>query len=161
MLDYEVLSESEAMQERFQLLPDGEYGAVIDDAKERNSKTGNPMIELTLSVYDMNGKAHTVKDYLVFTRGMMWKVIHCAESAGLIEEYNNKKFGEDILRGRNINVKIGIEKGAEIPFDKLKGKPVGTHYSDKNKVEDYLKKDGINKQSIVKDDSFIEDDLPF
>lgn len=161
MFDYEVLSEAEAMQERFQLLPDGEYGAVIDDSIDRNSKSGNPMMEVTLSVYDRNGKSHTVKDYLVFTRGMLWKVIHCAESAGLIEEYKNKKFCSDVLRGCNVKVRISTEKGAEIPLEKLNGKPAGSRYSDKNKVEDYLNNNGNVKQDVVKDESFIDDDLPF
>jgi hypothetical protein len=48
MFHYEVLSEQEAMQERFQLLKEGEYDAVITasiDAMSTNS--GNPMMDMT------------------------------------------------------------------------------------------------------------------
>ena len=160
MFNYDVLSEEQAMQERFQLLPDGEYEAVVDASIDKPSSNGNPMMEVTLSVYDANGHHHPVKDYLVFTRGMMWKVIHFAESAGVMKEYTEKKFCSDLIINKSVRVRLAIEKGGEIPFDKLKGKAPGSRYSDKNKVEDYLSRDKAIS-NVVKDSAFHDDDIPF
>jgi hypothetical protein len=161
MFDYDVMSEEQALQERFQLLPDGDYQAVVDSSLDKISQnSGNPMMDMILSVYDSNGKPHQVRDFLVFTRGMMWKVIHCAESAGLMKEYAEKKFCSDTVRGKSLIVRIRTEKGGEIPADKLKGKPAGSCYPDKNKVEYYLAK-GEQVQKLESKDDFQDDELPF
>ncbi len=160
MFDYDVLTEEEAMQERFQLMSDGDYDAVIDDSIDKISqRSGKPMMEMNLTVYDSFGRGHLVKEYLVFTPSMMWKVIHFSESSGLVEEYKNKKLCSDIVRGKNIRVRITTEKGSEIPVDKLKGKPEGSRYPDKNKVLDYIvkKSETITEQK----NDFIDDAVPF
>jgi hypothetical protein len=160
MFDYEVLSLDQAMSERFQLLPDGDYQAVIESSVDKMSQSGNPMMDMNLSVYDMNGKPHPVRDFLVFTKGMMWKVIHCANSAGILKEYEEKKFCSETVVGKSVQVRIVTEKGGEIPEDKLKGKAPGARYPDKNKVEDYLFGEGVVKAAVEKDD-FHDDDIPF
>lgn len=161
MFNYEPMSEQQAQQERFQLMKDGEYGAVIDKADARMSPAGNNMIDLTLSVYDENGKPHPVRDFLVFTPGMMWKIIHCADSAGLTKEYEEKKLCPEILVGRNVKVMIVTQMGNEIPSDKLNGKPMGARYPDKNVVEDYIKGASSIAQPVAKTDGFPDDDIPF
>jgi hypothetical protein len=162
MFDYEVLTESEAMQERYQLLPDGEYSAVISSPIDKISQnSGNPMIEVILTVYDANGKDHTVKDYLSYSRSMAWKMIHCAESAGKLQEYKDKKFCADVIRGCNVKVRIGTEKGGEIPIDKLKGKAPGARYPDKNKVEDYIVGSVSDKPVVANTDGFLDEEIPF
>jgi len=162
MFDYDVMTEMEATQERFQLLPDGEYQAVCDSSIDKVSqKSGNPMMDIMWSVYDANGKSHPVRDFLTITRSMMWKVIHCAESTGKLQEYKDKKFCSDIIRGASCIVRIGTEKGGEIPEDKLKGKAPGARYPDRNKVEDYIVR--LQRDDVVmnKSDSFHDDDIPF
>jgi hypothetical protein len=142
MFHYEVLSEQEAMQERFQLLKEGEYDAVITASQDTLSATsGNPMMDMTVSVYDAQGKSHDVRDFLVFTKAMMWKVVHFANSAGILKEYEEGKLCSQVATGRNVRVKIVVEPGSEIPEDKLKGKLLGSKYPDKNKIEDYVKKE--------------------
>jgi len=141
MFNYTPMDEVEAMQERFQLLPVGEYDAVIEKSTDTtSSNSGNPMMDMTLSVYDQEGKPHSVRDFLVFTKKMMWKAIHCAESAGVMDQYKNGKLCSDLLQGKSVRVKIAIEEGRIIPEDKLQGKAPGSKYPDKNKVEDYVKK---------------------
>jgi len=95
---------------------------------------------------------------------MMWKVIHCAESAEKLKEYQEGKFCSDIMRGASVILRIGTEKGGEIPIDKLKGKAPGARYPDKNKVEDYLAKVSASKMPVMPSNGFIDDnleDVPF
>lgn len=161
MFDYEVVSEEEAMQERFQILKEGEYDGYIELSEDKVSQnSGNQMMEMTLTLFDSEGKSHQIKDYLVFTKKMMWKVIHCAESAGLSEEYKLKKFCSETVKGKRIRAKIGIESGKLIPDEKLNGKPYGSKYPDKNKVEDYIKRIQ-NSPSLPTDNDAVDDDVPF
>jgi len=162
MFNYDVMSEQEAMQERFQLIKEGEYDAIISASKDTiSANSGNPMMDMTVSVFDENGKSHDIRDFLVFTHSMMWKVIHCADSAGLLKEYEDKKLCSESIIGKRVRVKVAIEEGNEIPLDKLKGKAPGSKYSDKNKVDDYIKKED---QQPLKNNSkapFGDDDIAF
>lgn len=147
MFSYDVMDEAEAMQERFQLIKEGTYQAVIMKSEDKvSANSGNPMMDMTLHVYDNNGTPHTVRDFLVFTKPMMWKVIHAADSAGVLGQYKNGLLCSNLMQGKNVVVKIGIEEGRIIPEDKLQGKPVGSKYPDKNKVEDYIKQSDAKPQ---------------
>ncbi len=164
MFKYEVMSYEEAMQERFNLLKEGEYDAVVAASEDTVSKSsGNPMMVLTLDVFDENGKVHSIKDYLVFTKAMMWKVVHFADSAGLLDVYEEQKLCSKIAVGSRVRVKIGMEDGGLIPEDKLKGKILGSKYPSKNKVEEYVKQD--EQKPLAKNSSgyepFIDDDIAF
>ncbi|MCF1193213.1 DUF669 domain-containing protein, partial [Mangrovimonas sp. AS39] len=130
MFVYDVMSEQEAIEERFQLLKEGEYDAVIAASQDKTSHSGNPMMDVTLQVFDAQGRARDVRDFLVFTKGMMWKVIHFADSAGLLKQYEEGKLCSEVAIGNRVRVKITVEEGNEIPADKLKGKPAGSKYPD-------------------------------
>lgn len=157
MFHYEVVTEQEAMQARFQLLKEGIYDAVIASSSDSQSKTGNPMMDMTVSVYDDNGKAHDVRDFLVFTPQMMWKVVHFAESSGLSKEYESGALCSKVAVGKRVKVKIVVEEGSEIPQDKLKGKSLGSKYPDKNKIEDYIKKEELPTPTMYE----FNDDISF
>jgi hypothetical protein len=157
MFQYQPMTEQEAMAERFQLLKEGIYDAVITASSDTTSSKGHPMMDMTVTVYDENGKSHDVRDFLVFTKAMMWKVVHFAESANCLEGYQDGKLCSEMAINKTVKVKLGVEKGGEIPEDKLKGKPLGTRYFDKNKIEDYVKNDNAEKkEELLKDD-----DVPF
>jgi len=160
MFAYQIMSEQQAMQERFQLLKEGEYEAVITSSQDKTSNSGNPMMDMTIAVYDAEGKPHDVRDFLVFTNQMMWKIIHFASSAGIMKEYEEGKLCSQIAIDRRVRVKITIEEGSEIPEDKLKGKPLGSKYPDKNKVEDYVKMED-QKPLEANGSHFLDDDVPF
>ena len=164
MLNYDVMSEEQAEQERYQLLKEGEYNAVIASSEDKTSSTGNPMMDMSLTVYDELGKTYSVRDFLVFTRQMMWKIINCADSAGLLPEYNTGKFCSNAVINKNIRVKIGLEEGKIIPHDKLQGKPEGSTYPSKNKVMAYIKraeqKPLGHKEPDLKEND-IDNDVPF
>jgi hypothetical protein len=139
MFHYEVYTEQQANQERFQLLKEGEYDAVILSSEDKvSANSGNPMMDMTIQVFDATGKSHDVRDFLVFTKAMMWKVIRFANAAGLTKDYEAGKLCSDVVIGNRVRVKVAIEQGNEIPADKLKGKPAGSRYSDKNKIDDYI-----------------------
>lgn len=145
MFHYDVMSEQEAMAERFQLMKEGIYDAVITASQDtKSANSGNPMMDMTVTVYDEEGKTHDIRDFLVFTKQMMWKVVHFAESAGIEKQYAEGTLCSETAINRTVKVKVSVEKGGEIPQDKLNGKPIGSRYYDKNKIEDYVKKEDIN-----------------
>jgi hypothetical protein len=156
MFSYTPISAQEALEERYNLLKDGVYDAVIAASIDKQSSSNNPMMEITLQVFDENGKSREVKDYIVFTKSMMWKVIQFAESAGLLNQYEQGTLCSEAALGNRLTVKIGVEQGGLIPQDRLKDKAPGSKYPDKNKVIEYVKR-GEEK---VEDDPFCDDDLP-
>ena len=161
MFNYQVYSEQEAIEERYNLLKEGEYDAVVASSEDKvSANSGNPMMDLSLQVFDQSGKARDVRDFLVFTPKMMWKVIHFAESAGCLQGYQDGKLCSEMAIGKRLKVKINIEEGGEIPQDKLKGKPLGSKYPDKNKVEDYIKRDD-QVLAEANGDPFTDDDVAF
>ncbi len=161
---YEVMSEKDAMNERFQLLKEGIYEAVITASSDTVSSKGHPMMDMTVTVYDQNGATHDVRDFLVFTKPMMWKIVHFADSADMLKEYESGTLCSETAINKRCVVKIVIEEGSEIPQDKLKGKPLGTRYYDKNKIEDYIKKSDQGAalmESNHNNSSFLDDAVPF
>ena len=160
MFAYTPITEQEAIEERFNLLKEGEYDAVITVSHDKQSSSGNPMMDMTLQVFDEAGKSRDVRDFLVFTKSMMWKVIRFADSAGLLTQYEQGQLCSECAVGNRVRVKITVEQGSEIPQDKLKGKPMGSRYPDKNKVDDYIKK-GEQKPIAAADSPFTDDDINF
>lgn len=164
MFQYDVMSEQEALAERFQLIKEGIYEGVITSSQDTKSSTGNPMMDMTVTVYDDNGKPHDIREFLVFTKTMMWKVIHFADSAGLLKEYEEGKLCSQVAIDKRVMVKIIVEEGSEIPQDKLKGKPLGSKYPDKNKIGEYIKKEAQAETKVGQSEinpPLIDDDIPF
>lgn len=167
MFPYDPMKEEDAMKERFSLMEDGEYEGVIDVCESKMSGNGNHMFDMTISVFDVNGRPQQVRDFLVFSPKMMWKIIHCCDSAGVLAEYEAKQLCPELLVGKNVRVKITFEEGSVIPQDKLKGKAFGSKYPDKNRVDDYVKK--ADQGAIAKPaaaatpagDLPFDDDVPF
>lgn len=155
MFDYTPMTEEQAQKERYHLLEDGEYDAVAVKVTHRISPAQNNMFEIDWHVFDKSGQPVEVKDFLVFTNKMMWKVIHCADSCGILKEYEDKKFTPELLQGQHSRVLVSQQKGNPIPSDKLRGKPEGTCYPDKNVIYDYVKME--NQKKLFKDDQ----DIPF
>jgi len=161
MFSYQVYSEEQAMQERYQLLKKGEYEGYVKESIDKMSSSGNPMMDMTITVYDESGRSYDIRDFLVFTKPMMWKIVHFAKSSGLLQEYMKGKLCSDLVKNKRVRVKINLEEGREIPLDKLKDKPQGSKYPDKNKIEDHLVNNSVivtheNKNEIIEDE-----DIPF
>jgi len=135
---YDPMSEDQAQQERYSLMKDGEYDASVEKFEGRMSAQGNRMVEFLLNVYDNEGKVHQLKDYIAFTPKMTWKLRHHCVSGGMEAEFDNKSWRPQMSVGKMFRVKVKIDEGREIPQDKLKGKPVGSKYPDKNVIDDYV-----------------------
>ena len=150
------------MEERYKLLKDGDYPATIRKVEPKISSGRNNMYVVYLDVYDINGGIHTVKDFWIFSRNMIWKVIHAANACGLAKEYENKTFTPDIIEKSNCVVYIRKEDEKEIPLDKLQGKPPGSKYPAKNIVFDYVVSNATLQMVKPKvDDGFQDKDIPF
>ncbi len=167
--DFLGMSEEEAQKARFNLFSDGEYDARIDKVEDGYSKnSGNRMATLHLVVFGKDNENCSAKDFLPNTAKMVWKIRHCALSAGLEKEWDKKTFSPEMLDGRIVRVRLGTQLGGKIPTEYLNGKPEGSCYPDKNIVEDYIVSSvdfsdiPVSKPPKQDDVPFIDDvDLPF
>jgi len=145
-------SQKELDEER--LLPDGQYGFVISDAKNKTSAAGNEMIELTVRVFKPDGNFILISDYLM--EKMLYKLLHCCEVCGLTKEYEAGELDPNLFVGKEGYVKIKTQK------DKTGA------YPDKNVIADYISSDDGAKFTAPKDNlskaldgDELEDDIPF
>lgn len=107
------------------ILPKGEYPARITNAEEQTSKAGNPMLVVSLDVFD-GDRTKMVRDYIV-TGGEYpadWKIGHLVRSAGLDDD-------------GDLDPAMLIERPVRV---KLKVKPAKGDYQEDNAVDDYLEK---------------------
>lgn len=135
------------------LLPEGNYSFVIREAKQRLSSTGNPMIEVLISIVDNNGNNRNIKDYLLSTDKMIYKLKHLCDSIGVLKDYE---------RGILDLVKFVNQKGqAKIIIQKGGVSADGSLYPDKNAVKDYLKRSEFVQLKSVEKETLLSDDIPF
>ena len=134
------------------LLENGVYEFEVLKSTRRMSKSGNPMAELLLNVWDKNGKHYPIYDYLVFSSIPLniRKVKHFCDAVGLAEEYKQGSIPEELERYCG---KVDIGTQDEQP------KPSGGMYGKKNIVLDYVMTD----KGAVKHESSdnVSDDVPF
>lgn len=126
-----------------EILPEGDYDFTVDDAGEKESQKGNPMIELQLLI-ENNGSQIRVFDQLTFTPSAFWKIdsFRIATGEKLVEGEKVNFTAEECLRRRG-RLRLFV--------DEYLGKK-------KNKVESYLPPSGTKpagKKSVE------PDDLPF
>lgn len=99
------------------------YPATVTKAVDKVSKSGNEMIEITLSVYSDDGSHRVVTDYLM--AAMMHKLFHFAEATGLMDAYSEGTIRAADCEGREVFVKIGID-------------PAKGDFAAKNVAKDYF-----------------------
>lgn len=105
----------------------GEYEALVESGIEKTSKTGNPMIELELTVYGPEGKEKKIRDWLVATDGGQAKIQRFCKSAGLWDTYQSGELSGPSCEQANVIVKLGVEDGND-------------QYPPKNAIRDYMPK---------------------
>lgn len=159
--NYNAMNEEDCQKARFDLIPDGEYPFYVEGATEKLSKAGNDMIELSLVIWDRDGKEHKIKDFLLATERMMWKNRHFCESTSMIDVYEANQFCASHAVGKNGKCKIGQQKGQ--PKDR--SNPNGEKHPDRNVVVDYIQADidltkAITPNHVAKAATFKDDDLP-
>ena len=112
------------------LLPPGEYPALVVEAEDATSKSGREMVHLQLQIQTPTGPHYrTVDDYLVPGTGMEFKVRHFAYSAGLEAKYEQGNYSAVDCLGKGCTVKVDIEDASG-------------QYRAKNRIVDYLVVDG-------------------
>lgn len=116
------------------LLPEGIYPFTVKAYKPGKSKAQNDMLELLVSVVDKDGSKRNIKDFLVNSDQMIFKIKHFCESIGFEKEYTSGKFDPEKCLNRSGRAVVGIQKGS--------AKPDGSgFYPDKNNIRDYMKAD--------------------
>jgi hypothetical protein len=174
-IPYEPLTEQQALEARYQLLPKGRYQGHIFMAEDKISRTsGNPMTEVVIHVKDKNGQKMEIKDFLTYVPGMQWKIRHCAQATQTLDHYENKRFCGEVIKGKDVIVEVDIQEGNLIPDEKLNGKPEGSKYPNKNIIVDYVVENNIKSSTLsplgasplplnkpIPGNEFINDDLPF
>lgn len=111
----------------------GTYDAVVKRAVEKVSAAGNDMIEVILTCYAPDGTETDVFDYLVFSPGMLYKVRHFCESAGI--DFDKGELAAEECVEQNVRVQLKIEKQEG--------------YRDKNSVDDYVGKSAMKREPVA------------
>ena len=128
--DFRPMTDEEL--DTFPVLEDGIYDFEVLKSERKTSKSGNPMAELKIQVWENStGKINSLFDYLVFsdvpyTRR---KIKHFCSAVGLQEQYSNSSLPED-LSGLCGKLELGTQDGQP--------KPTGGTYPRKNVVVDYV-----------------------
>jgi hypothetical protein len=159
-MSYQFLPLTDEQLDSFDLVKNGVYNFEVAKATRKTSKSGNPMAELQLRIWDKEGKVHLVFDYLVFSTVNLniRKVKHFCDSVGLSLEYRRGELPEEMT---------GLSGKVEIGQQESQSKPTGGYYAAKNVVIDYLMADKVATQYDgmkplpEKKDEFLDDPIPF
>lgn len=128
-------------EKEYSILPVGEYEFTVVNLEKTYSKTGSHMGVITLDIITDQGQHSTVKDYLVISESMTWKLSQFFQCVGL------QKKGE-VLKKMPWNKVVGAEGRVSIKHEL---------YNDREsaKVNKYLSP--VAKSKVEDTDS----DLPF
>lgn len=151
-MKFRPMSREEADKKRFSVLEPGRYNARIVHAEETTSKAGNDMFVVELEVFGPDGPV-IVKDYLLPTPKMIWKLLHLAEALGIEAKY---QAGE--MRPADV-----VERSCCVDTVLEKPKPDSKYQRPQVRIDDYMKQefapDGSPRASggAARND----DDIPF
>lgn len=112
-------------EELYDTMPEGEYPFYVQSAQNAYSRSGNPMMKLTLKIYDHNNRERIITDYLL--DAMRFKIKHFCDATGLQEKWEAGTFNTDdcINKSGKCIIKIDIDETGK--------------YQPKNSVRDYVK----------------------
>ncbi len=127
-LAYKVLTEEQDKMRN--LVPAGQYAFLITKVEEKRTKNGKyDMLELSLSLWDIDGRERKLRDWVVLMDEMDWKLRHLAATCGLLDRYEDQLLeARDFMDKKGV-VKIGL-KDSQNEF----GEMIKT-----NSVVDYIK----------------------
>lgn len=155
-LAYKKLTEQEDQMRN--VLEKGEYPFHVKSIMEKPTKKGtNKMLEVELSILDINGKECTIKDWIMLDMDeMLWKLRHFSATLGLLDKYEDGTLDARDFLNKNGVVRLSIadyEKDGELR--KI------------NRVSDYLQP-GKSKGNTAKEgantsnsETFFDDDIKF
>lgn len=143
MLTFKPKTDDEIQREM--LIPEGEYNFEVSKAIEKISKAGNPMIELTIKIWDHEGKEKTIYDYLMTGKpAYLYKIKHFCYSIGKGDLYENGKISDVELMGGSGKLILVIRDSKD-------------NYPPRNAVKDYI----VNENKTNENEDKFDDDLPF
>lgn len=133
------------------LLAKGTYDFEVAETSDKPSKKGNDMYTLKLHVFDENGTARIVYDYIALGNNFgERKLRHAADTCGLIEIYNTGNLKPKDFQGKSGKAQIKQQDGTV------------DHPMPKNVVSDYVKKSTPESVSTGELPKEVEDDeVPF
>lgn len=166
MSNYKPMTADEAA--KLSLRPEGLYAFDVATAESKTSKTGNPMIALSLNFFDAEGDRFSVKDWLVHSDSR-WAEKKCydfAYAVGIEAAYSAGTMTAEDCLGRSGFAFVNIQKG--------KAKEDGSgNFPDRNGVK-YYTKNGPKKEGVQADaptgepgttplvrNAAVEEDVPF
>lgn len=150
-MKFRPMSREEADKKRFSVLEPGRYNARIVHAKEDVSNSGNDMLVLEVEVFGPEGTV-IVKDWLLSTERMVWKLQHLCEALGLSAKYAAGELKPEDVAGRSCCVDTSIEKP----------KPDSKYQRPQSRIDDYMAQEfaGSAPKPAASSKSD-DDDLPF
>jgi hypothetical protein len=129
-----------------EIMPEGDYDFIVDDAGEKESSNHNPMIELQLMV-SYNGISIRIFDPLVFTKTAFWKI-----------DAFRVCTGEQLVAGQQINFEaedcIDRKGRCHLIVDTYEGRT-------RNKVDAYLPPSNHGGSQPQVSGGGDPDDIPF
>lgn len=150
-MTYKPKSEEQLAKEG--LLEAGIYDFEVADTSDKPSKKGKAMYTLKLHVFDEEGSAKVVWDYIALGSNFgERKLRHAADACGLIETYNTGNLKPSDFQGKAGKVEISINDGnADYPLPK-------------NAIKDYVKRaeqESVATVALPPVSSVDNDDIPF
>lgn len=133
------------------LLSDSEYDFEVADTSDKPSKKGNDMYTLKLNVFNTDGEAKTVYDYIALGNNFgERKLRHAADACGLLEIYGTGNLKPSDFMGKTGKVLIKIQEGnVDFPMPK-------------NVVVDYVKRGEPETMATgALPSEVVDDDIPF
>ena len=106
-------------EDKYELLPPGDYDFEVTSAKEKTSKSGSEMIELTLTI-PVKDREYKVWDYLVFSEKSFWKLAAFAQAVGLEKAVEAGELAAFDCEGKSGSVRIITEKSDQGESSKVK-----------------------------------------
>jgi len=144
-------------ESKFPVWNAGIYDFEVKQAVAQESKAKNPMIKVTLSVFNDEGKTQVVFDYLMAAFPL--KLIDACDCMGLSTEYQNGCLEPYHLEGKTGKLRLNIKP-------KSTDKESGKEYPERNEVNGYVVGELSSRPSSTEghpafDDVPIDDDIPY
>ncbi len=133
------------------LLPEGTYDFEVSETSDKPSKKGKAMYTLKLHVFDENGQARIVYDYIALGSNFgERKLRHAADACGLIDIYDTGNLKPSDFQDKSGKAQIKQQDGsADYPLPK-------------NVVADYVKRSAEETVATGALPKEVEDDeVPF
>lgn len=147
-MSYTPKSEDQLIREG--LYPDGVYDVTCVDTDDKPSKSGNTMFTLKIHVFDDEGNAQIVTDYIALGSNFgERKFRHAASAFNLMDLYESGNLTAADFKDKSAKAQIATQEGQN-------------GYGPKNVVKDYPKIEGDAAPKPKPVSEVLEDDeIPF